>query len=117
MGRGPAWCGALWLRKQLKTGQRCRLRDTLTAHSGGGQTNALALTGIMNRITTVAAGGDSVVLPVSLAGMEITVINAAASNSMNVFPSAADNAAAGGKINALSANAAFAVAAGKTAVF
>ena len=65
-------------------------QDTLTAHSGGGQTNALALTGIMNRITTVAAGNDSVVLPVSLAGMEITVINAAASNSMNVFPNAAE---------------------------
>jgi hypothetical protein len=39
------------------------------------------------------------------------VVNAAAANSMNVFP------AVGEKINALAANAAFAVAANKVAVF
>lgn len=41
----------------------------------------------------------------------IIVTNAAASNSMNVYPPT------GGTINAGSANAAFALAAGKTAIF
>jgi hypothetical protein len=43
--------------------------------------------------------------------MNIVVINAAAVNSMNVFPDT------GSTINALSANTAFALAAGKTATF
>lgn len=84
--------------------------DTLTAHAGGGQASALALTAVINRVTTVATA-DSVKLPPSQAGMTITVINAAAANSMNVFP------ASGEAINALGANAAFAVAANKTAYF
>ena len=60
---------------------------------------------------TLATGGDSAVLPASKAGMQITVSNAAGVNSMNVFP------AAGEQINALGANAAFALAAGKSASF
>jgi predicted alternative tryptophan synthase beta-subunit len=44
-------------------------------------------------------------------GEDLVVINAAAANSMNVFP------AVGEKINAAAANAAFAMAANKTAVF
>jgi hypothetical protein len=43
--------------------------------------------------------------------MTLYVINAAAANSMNVFPGA------GEQINVLGANAAFAVAANKMAVF
>lgn len=85
--------------------------DSITAHAGGGQTNATKLTSVLNRVTTVASAADSVELPASIAGLEITIINAAASNSMNVFP------ATGEAINALSANSAFAVAAGKTATF
>lgn len=85
--------------------------DALTAHAGGGQANALALTSVINRVTTVGTAGDSVVLPVATPGLEITVINAAAANSMNVFP------ASGDKINALAANAAFAVAATKVVTF
>ena len=85
--------------------------DNLTAHAGGGQASALALTAMLNRVTTVATGGDSVRLPASAAGMQIVVVNAAAANSMNVFP------ATGEQINALGANAAFAEAAGKTATF
>ena len=76
----------------------------LTAHAGGGQGSALALTASINRVTTVGSGNDSVVLPAAIAGMQITVINAAASNSMNCFP------ASGEAINALGANAAFAIA-------
>lgn len=83
----------------------------LTAHAGGGQGSALPLTSSINRITTVGTAADSVALPASQPGMQITVYNAAASNSANVFP------ASGDAINALGANAAFALAAGKNAVF
>lgn len=85
--------------------------DALTAHAGGGQTNALAITTQIARVTTVASAGDSVKLPVATPGLEITVINAAATNSMNVFP------ATGDAINALSANSAFALAATKVVTF
>jgi hypothetical protein len=80
----------------------------LTAFAGGGQGSATLLPAMTNRVTTVASANDSVKLPPSAVGMQITVINAAATNSMNLFP------ATGESINALGANAAFAVAAGKS---
>lgn len=83
----------------------------ITAFAGGGQASAVALTASVNRITTVATAGDSVKLPAATAGAEVVVINAAAANSMNVFPSTGD------RVNALSANAAFAVAANKVVRF
>ena len=83
----------------------------ITAHAGGGQGSATLLAAAINRVTTVATAADSVGLPASAPGMTIIVANAAAANSMNVFP------ASGDAINALGANAAFAVAAGKTATF
>lgn len=86
-------------------------QDGLTAHAGGGQGSALPLTHVINRITTVATAADSVVLPVSKPGMQITVVNAAAANAANVFP------ASGEQIEALGANTAFSLAAGKTATF
>lgn len=84
--------------------------QTLTALAGGAQAGTQLTTGL-NRITTVATGGDSAQLPVLSGGIMVVVINAAAANSMNVFPPT------GGIINAGAANAAFAVAAGKTAIF
>jgi hypothetical protein len=83
----------------------------ITAFSGGGQSSAVALISCLNRVTTVAAAGDSIKLPVASAGMQITVANAAATNSMNIFP------ASGDAINALGVNAAFACAAGKNVAF
>jgi hypothetical protein len=83
----------------------------LTAFSGGGQGSALQLAASINRVTTVAASNDSVKLPVSTAGSKCTVINSAASNSMNVFPQSGD------QINALGANVAFAMIANKAADF
>lgn len=83
----------------------------ITAFATGGQTNAVLLTSVINRVTTVGTAADSVKLPVSAGGMQITVTNAAAANSMNVFPNTGET------INALSANTAFALAAGKTAAF
>ena len=60
--------------------------DTLTAFAGGGQASALALTAQINRVTTVATAGDSVKLPAATAGAQVMVINAAATNSMDIFP-------------------------------
>lgn len=58
--------------------------DAQTAHAGGGQTNALRLTNEMNRITTVATAGDSVMLPPSAPGLTIILENAG-SNPMQVY--------------------------------
>jgi hypothetical protein len=63
--------------------------DSLTAHAGGGQGSALALTKQNNRITTVATAADSVALPASAAGMEVIVINSGA-NPMQVFGAGTD---------------------------
>ncbi len=106
-----------WYSEGLATGfggpglQTMSVSDGLTAHAGGGQGSALQLTSMVNRVTTVASAADSVILPSNTPGLQIFVANAAATNSMNVFPPT------GGQINALSTNAAFAVAAGKNATF
>jgi len=93
--------------------------DSITAFAGGGQASAVLLTAMQNRVTTVGSAGDSVRLPPAVPGMEITVINAAAANSMNVFPaSQAQGGKSGGDaINALSQNTQFAVASNKVATF
>ena len=61
----------------------------LTAHAGGGQTSALALTATINNVTTVATAANSVALPASAAGVSIVVINSGA-NAMQVFGSGTD---------------------------
>lgn len=88
------------------------VKDSLTALAGGGQTGATPITAAISRFTTVATGGDSAQLPPanSVSGQQFDVINAGA-QSMNVFP------ASGEKIGTGSANAAFAVGAGKAATF
>jgi hypothetical protein len=96
--------------KQILLDQRS-VSNALTAFAGGGQAGSLLLTSAINRVTTVGTAADSVLLPPARAGVRVVVINAAAANSMNVFPSTGD------AINALSANAAFAMAANKAAEF
>jgi hypothetical protein len=86
------------------------VKNGLVARAGGGQANATFLPADINRVTTVATIADSVKLPKAVPGLDVTVYNAAA-NSMNVFP------ATGDAINALAANAAFAVAGGKNVQF
>jgi hypothetical protein len=81
----------------------------LTALAGGAQAGTALNLGF-NRFTTVATGGDSAQLPVVGGAVMIVVVNATA-NSMNIFPPT------GGTINALSANSAFALAAGKSVIF
>lgn len=85
--------------------------NAITAFAGGGQASAVALTASFNRVTTVATAADSVKLPAAVAGAQVTVFNKAAANSLNVFP------ATGDAINALSANAAYALAVTKGAIF
>lgn len=85
--------------------------DALTAHAGGGQASALQLTAAINRVTTVASAADSVKLPLAVAGISITVINAAASNSMQVFGTSPDT------INGVATGTGVALVAGKTATF
>lgn len=63
--------------------------DTITAHAGGGQTNALLFTTELNKVTTVATAGDSVMLPPSVGGLTIIVENAGA-NPMQVYGSGTD---------------------------
>lgn len=82
----------------------------LTAKAGGGQSGATALNLGINRVSTVGTAGDSLILPSYSGGLVLMVVNATAT-SMNVFPPV------GGTVNALSANAAYAIAAGKTVVF
>lgn len=87
------------------------VQDSMTAFAGGGQGSATLITAMFARVTTVVTAADSVKLPVAQPGLEITVVNAAAANSMNIFPST------GEIINALSANTAIACAANKVMKF
>lgn len=60
-------------------------QDNITAHAGGTQAAAYQLGPALNRVTVVATAGDSVRLPPSAAGRTVTVINADASDAMQVF--------------------------------
>lgn len=102
---------------------RMSVQDAMTALVGGAQ-GGTALASGYNRFTTVTSSGDSAQLPSCLAGgapdamppansdgLFLMVTNAATPNSMNVYPQS------GQSINALGANAAYAVAANKTVMF
>src|SRR5687768_12278230 len=78
--------------------------NAITAFAGGGQASGYQLTAGISRVTTVATAGDSVKMHKAKAGLAVIVINAAAANSMDVFP------ASGDAINAIAANGAFAIA-------
>lgn len=82
----------------------------VTASTDSNQADGYAITAAITRVTTVGTTGDSLVLPEALAGDSRIVFNKGA-NSMDVFP------ASGDAINALSANAAYAVAATKGVLF
>lgn len=84
--------------------------NAITAYATGGQANAVLLSATFNRITVCATAGDSVKLPAAKAGSRVVVFNKGAA-SCNVFPGTGDI------VNALSANAAYALAATKGAMF
>lgn len=81
----------------------------ITAHAGGGQGSATALTAAINSIDTVATAADSVALPApTFVGQRVTVINTTAT-SMQVFGAGTDT------INGVATATGVAQAAGKTA--
>lgn len=82
----------------------------VTAHAGGGQANATQLTAELVQLSTVATSGDSVKLPPSQAGAQITIVNNG-SASANVFP------ASGEQINSGGANTAAAQAAAAVTIY
>jgi hypothetical protein len=91
---------------------RLAVADSLRALAGGGQSQIpLDGSSSFHRVTTVASNNDSVTLPASQSGIIYIVANATGTNSLNVFPAKSE------QINALGANAAFAVAAGRVAFF
>lgn len=64
--------------------------DNITALAGGARpAGNAALPSMFNRITTVANPGDSVLLPVGLAGLSVCIINAS-SNYTNVYAQGTD---------------------------
>lgn len=82
----------------------------ITANTGSTQATGTLLTSVVNVVATCANAGDALLLPPASKGDEIWVRNNGAA-SADVFPQV------GGAINGGSANAAFAVANTKTAVF
>jgi len=78
----------------------------ITAHAGGGQADATALTSNYCEISTCATGGDSVKLPAAQVGLWCVITNHGA-NSCDVFPNTDDaiNEAAANTAKALAANA------------
>jgi hypothetical protein len=62
---------------------------TVTAHAGGTQAAAFALTKKLNYISVCATTGDSVRLPASVAGMKITIFNGGAATA-RVFGAGTD---------------------------
>lgn len=85
------------------------VQNSITAFATGGQASATALTGEHCFVTTCATAGDSVKLPVAVAGYRVVVFNAGAA-SCDVFPQSGSDAGAG-------TNTAVAVAAGTGKVF
>lgn len=81
----------------------------ITAHSGGGQNNAVALVVGINQINAVAANNDSVRLPPSSPGVAVVISNNTANNA-NLYPASNEN------INQASNNAAFNLPADKTVI-
>lgn len=81
-------------------------QDNITAHVGGGQGNATAITGNPARVTS-AGPQDSVVLPFATAGTQQTVVNATPV-TIQVFPALGDT---------LGANAPAVILGNKTALF
>lgn len=97
--------------KMLAASGRVALKANATGLTAAGTTQgtALAITNQTNEFTTVAASSGGI-LPSPEQGEFIFVANAGA-NALNVYP------ASGHSINALAANTAFSLAAGKNAVF
>ena len=83
-----------WTTDSIGTGfsgslQTLSFTDSLTANAAGTQGAATLMPSCLNRITTVAAAGNSVKLPASAAGMTIIATNSGA-NPMQVYGTSPD---------------------------
>ena len=85
--------------------------DALTASATQTQGGGTVIAAMQNRFTTVATAGNAATLPTAVAGMNITVVNAAAANYMQVFP------AVSGFINGQAVNTSFIVPPNTTVEF
>lgn len=100
------------LYKKDDTGTETAIEDTLTSETGitafatGGQANATLLTKDRNKITIIAADGDSVKTPPAIEGDLIVVQNSDAAESLDLFP------AVGETIDDQAVNLAIAIAPG-----
>ena len=65
------------------------ITDGITAHAGGTKVAAVPLTSKWNRLSVVATGGDSVLLPVAAVGTEVLIINGGAA-AAQVFGAGTD---------------------------
>ena len=74
--------------------------DSITAGSTQTQAGATALTGTFNRVTVSGTNGDGVELPAASAGLEVTIDNADAAQTIDVWP-ATGNKIEGGSDNAV----------------
>lgn len=83
----------------------------VTAAVASSQAGGVAIANQITRVTTSATAGDSLTLPRAYAGDMRIVFNKAAANSIDIFPYSGD------KINALSADAAYALAVTKGVIF
>lgn len=84
---------------------------SITAHAGGGQSEATALTATINFVTTVVAANDSVALAPAGSMVMQVVINATA-NALALFSVSATDTINGG-----AEGAAVSIPAGKTGIF
>lgn len=106
--------------KGIAAGQNLEYASGIVAAAGGGQAAAVVLPlKALVEIDTVANADDSVALPVSDAGMSMTVINSTA-NELDLYANPLANSKNGGatdKINGAANNAAYVIAAGATVQF
>lgn len=107
---GDATCIAM-LSPQSSTFPIVSATNNIVAHSGGGQALATPLTTVLNRVVTVAAANDSVLLPPSAAGLQIDIVNAHATNALSVYPAGSD------AVNSNGSSGPYSLAAGKRATF
>jgi hypothetical protein len=95
----------------VSSGKSLNLSNTIVTAGTNAQGQG-ALTNDINIVTSAATAPSGVTLPTGTAGRVVVIVNRSSqANTVNVYP------ASGGTINALSANAFFAVAANSTAIF
>lgn len=81
--------------------------NNITAHAGGGQTNAVSLTALRSRVTVVGTAGDSVKFSAAATNTgDVRFVRNVTATSLNLFPISGD------AFNGLAANTAIAIPGG-----